>query len=161
MDQTANSSDAVSKRPISVLVVVFTQAGEFLLLNRVRPPRFWQSVTGSLLSGESPRCAALRELQEETGLRAGGRLIDLQSSRLFPIKPAWRARYRAGLCFNREHWFALQLPGRRLIRLAADEHSDHRWLDAAAAARLTGSWTNRDAIRLLSGMEPAYPRAGR
>jgi dATP pyrophosphohydrolase len=131
-------------------VVVFTRAGEFLLLNRVRPPHFWQSVTGSLRPGEAPRAAALRELREETGLVGGTELMDLHQTRLFPIKPAWRARYRPGVCFNREHWFALPLPARRHIRLAADEHSGCRWLPAAEAARLTGSWTNRDAIRLLA-----------
>jgi dATP pyrophosphohydrolase len=145
---------AAGKRPVSVLVVIYTDAGEFLLLNRVRPPHFWQSVTGSLRPGESPRAAALRELREETGLIGAAGLVDLRASRLFPIKPAWRARYRPGVCFNREHWFALRLPGRRRIRLAADEHSGCVWLRAGEAARLTGSWTNRDAIRLLASFAP-------
>jgi dATP pyrophosphohydrolase len=147
---TSGAAASASKRPVSVLVVVFTRAGEFLLLDRVRPPHFWQSVTGSLQPGETPRAAAVRELREETGLVAGSGLVDLRESRLFPIKPAWRVRYRQGVCFNREHWFALPLPARRRIRLAADEHSGCRWLPAAQAARLTGSWTNRDAIRLLA-----------
>jgi dATP pyrophosphohydrolase len=137
------------KRPLSVLVVVFTRGGEFLLLNRVRPPHFWQSVTGSLRPGESPRAAAERELHEETGLVGGGALVDLRETRLFPIKPAWRGRYRPGVCFNREYWFALPLPGRRLIRPAEDEHSGYRWLLAESASRVVGSWTNRDAIRLI------------
>jgi dATP pyrophosphohydrolase len=138
------------KRPVSVLVVVCNSAGEFLLLNRVRPSGFWQSVTGSLRRGESPRSAALRELREETGLLGASGLIDLHQSRLFPIIQAWRKRYAEGVCFNREHWFALCLPYRRRIRLDPDEHSAFQWLPLGKALELAGSWTNRDAIRLLA-----------
>jgi dATP pyrophosphohydrolase len=138
------------KRPMSVLVVVFTAAGEFLLMNRTRPAGFWQSVTGSLRPGESPRSAALRELREETGLHGAAGLIDLHQSRLFPIVRAWRKRYAQGVCFNREHWFALCLPQRRIIRLDPGEHSVHLWLPLDKALDLAGSWTNRDAMRLLA-----------
>ncbi len=147
------------KRPISVLVVVFTRTGDFLLMQRTHPVQFWQSVTGSLHPGESPRNAALRELHEETGLRGGAELINLRHSRLFPIVRAWRSRYRKGHCFNREHWFALGLPGRRLIRLNSAEHSHYRWLDLRGALSLVSSQTNRDAMRLLAanpGLAPQY-----
>jgi len=137
------------KRPASVLVVVFTVAGEFLLLRRRWPSDFWQSVTGSLEPGESPRGAALRELREETGLLGAAQLIDLHCARLFPIVRAWRARYASGVYFNREYWFALPLPRRRYIRLDPGAHSEYRWLPLTAALRLVTSWTNRDAIRLL------------
>ncbi|WPL18071.1 Dihydroneopterin triphosphate pyrophosphatase [Thiorhodovibrio winogradskyi] len=139
------------KRPASVLVVVFTRAGEFLLMQRTRPAHFWQSVTGSLRPGENPRLAAVRELREETGLLGSGQLIDLHQSRLFPIIRAWRARYRKNHCFNREYWFALPLPGRRLIRLNTLEHSDYQWLHLGRALELASSRTNRDAMRLLAG----------
>ena len=56
------SSPRAYKRPQSVLVVVCTRGGEFLMLRRARPSQFWQSVTGSLNPGESPRLAALREI---------------------------------------------------------------------------------------------------
>lgn len=138
------------KRPQSVLVVICTRGGEFLMLRRARPALFWQSVTGSLEPGESPRLAAAREVREETGLRAGSALIDLRHSTLFPIIAAWRKRYAPNVCFNREYWFALVLERRRLIELNPREHLEYRWLSAAAAARLTGSWTNRDAIRSLA-----------
>ena len=140
------------KRPESVLVVPFTQAGDFLMLRRASPSSFWQSVTGSLRPGEGPRSAALRELREETGLLGAAYLWDMRQSRLFPIVPAWRARYAPGVRFNREHWFALCLPGRRLIRLNPAEHLEYRWLPAARAAAQATSWTNRDAIRWLSGV---------
>jgi len=141
---------ATPKRPISVLVVVFTAAGEFLLMNRASPAGFWQSVTGSLRAGESPRSAALRELKEETGLLGAGNLIDLHQSRLFPIVRSWRRRYRKGVCFNREHWFALPLHHRRIIQLDPSEHSAHLWLPIDKALEQASSWTNREALQLLA-----------
>ncbi|WP_200374633.1 dihydroneopterin triphosphate diphosphatase [Thiocystis violacea] len=138
------------KRPQSVLVVVCTRGGEFLLMRRTRPAGFWQSVTGSLAPGETPRLAAAREVREETGLRVGGALIDMRHSVLFPIIRAWRRRYAPNVCFNREYWFALVLESRRRVRLNQREHLEYRWLPAQAAAELTGSWTNRDAIRALA-----------
>jgi dATP pyrophosphohydrolase len=139
------------KRAQSVLVVICTRGGEFLLLRRTRPKGFWQSVTGSLSPGETPRHAAAREVFEETGLMVGGALIDLRQSRLFPIIRAWRHRYAQNVCFNREYWFALVVETRRLIRLNPREHSDYRWLPAGQAQALATSWTNRDAIRALAG----------
>ncbi|MFB1489973.1 MULTISPECIES: dihydroneopterin triphosphate diphosphatase [unclassified Thiocapsa] len=145
-------SDAPRKRPQSVLVVICTRGGEFLMLKRTRPVDFWQSVTGSLSLGESPRNAAAREVFEETGLRVGGALIDLRHSNLFPIIRAWRKRYAPNVCFNREYWFALVLETRRLIRLDPREHTEYRWLSAHPALALATSRTNRDAIRGLAGI---------
>jgi dATP pyrophosphohydrolase len=137
------------KRPESVLVVVYTRGGEVLLLERVRPRGFWQSVTGSLKWGESAAAAAARELREETGLVAGGALVDLERGERFPIVPPWKARYGPGVRMNTEHWFGVELPGRRLVRCNRAEHRQHRWLPAAAAARRASSWTNRKAIRAI------------
>lgn len=139
------------KRPESVLVVVYNGQGEVLLLRRTRPCDFWQSVTGSLRWGESPASAARRELYEETGIMAGDALVDLARGERFPILPAWRARYAPVAHTNTEHWFALRLARRRLPRLHAAEHREYRWLPYRQALRLTSSWTNRKAIRLLFG----------
>ena len=139
-------SSRLYKRPESILVVVATGAGEVLMLRRTRPADFWQSVTGSLRWGESPRQAALRELREETAIQAGSALLDLYHSVEFPILPAWRARYAPSAHSNREHWFALWLPGRRLIHRNPEEHAEHCWLSWPRAAQLASSWTNRDVI---------------
>lgn len=135
------------KRPESVLVVVYTIAGEVLLLRRVRPPDFWQSVTGSLRWDEAdPLVTARRELAEETGLRGELSIVDCDWSQRFPIKPEWRARYGPGVTENLEHVFRLELPESRPIVLSPHEHSDYLWLPRDQAAERTASWTNRDAI---------------
>lgn len=139
------------KRPQSVLVVIGTRDGQLLLMRRVRPTGFWQSVTGSLAPGETPRAAAAREVREETGILVGGALVDLHQTRLFPIIAAWRARYGPNVCFNREYWFLLILEHRRLIRLDPREHAEYRWLPLEPALALVSSWTNREAIRMVAG----------
>jgi dATP pyrophosphohydrolase len=141
------------KRPESVLVVIVTAAGEFLLLRRTWPAGFWQSVTGSLMRGETPRAAAIREVREETGISAPAALIDLDHTERFAIPPRWRrSRYAPGVHYNCEHWFALPLAQRRIVRLRPREHVEYRWLPAARAAASTGSWTNRLAIQVVAGL---------
>ncbi len=130
-------------------MVVYTEAGEVLLLRRTQPADFWQSVTGSLRWGESPVQAARRELYEETGLMAGNQLLDLRHSATFPIIPPWRSRYAANAFYNREHWFSCQLPGRRIIRTNRHEHAVYRWLKPQQAVNAASSWTNRAVIRWI------------
>ncbi len=142
------------KRPESVLVVVHTAAGEVLLLERVRPPGWWQSVTGSLLEGEPPLEAARRELAEETGLPAAG-IRDLALLARFPIHPEWRHRYAPGVIENLEHAFALELPGRADVRLEPGGHRDFAWLPGEAAVKRATSWTDRRAIARALGADSA------
>ncbi|ROR29808.1 dihydroneopterin triphosphate diphosphatase [Inmirania thermothiophila] len=134
------------RRPESVLVVVHTALGHVLLLERVHPPGFWQSVTGSLGWDETPQEAAVRELAEETGIE-GVPVIDCRRTNRFPILPPWRHRFAPGVTENVEHVFRVELPQPVVVRLAPGEHRAWRWLPREAAARLASSWTDRDAIR--------------
>jgi dATP pyrophosphohydrolase len=136
------------KRPESVLVVVHTQDLHCLLLERVEPAGFWQSVTGSLEWGETAAAAAARELREETGLAPCG-LIDAERQRRFPILPAWRARYAPDVLENLEHWWFLKLPQTVPVRLHAAEHSRFEWLELDAAIARATSSSNRDALATL------------
>lgn len=133
--------------------MVCNAAGEILLLRRTRPSDFWQSVTGSLKWGESATQAARRELYEETGIQAGGALLDLACQETFPILPAWRSCYGANAHTNTEHWFAVMLPFRRRPRLHSKEHTEYRWVPYAQALRLATSWTNRKAIQYIFGTD--------
>ena len=139
-----------AKRPESVLVVLITVSQEILLLHRTQPFDFWQSVTGSLEAGETPREAAVREVLEETGLRiAPDALIDLGLRNRYPIPPGWRSRYPAGTTHNTETAFGVLLPFAIELTPCSEEHLEARWLDAPDALTRLWSWTNRDAVRLL------------
>lgn len=136
------------RRPLSVLVIVYTADGEILLLRRSQPFDFWQSVTGSLQPCETHAEAASRELQEETGLES----CDLRYSgreRVFTIDPRWRSRYPPGVTENTEFEWRCPLRMRQPIRLNEREHSEYCWLPVDEAIDRVWSWTNRDALVAL------------
>jgi dATP pyrophosphohydrolase len=141
------------KRPESVLVVIHTRALECLLLERVQPPGFWQSVTGTLRWGETPAECAAREVREETGLELTA-LRDAGVRNSFPILPAWRPRYAPGVDTNLEHLWYLELPAVVPIRIEPREHVAFAWLPLAEAAAKVASWTNREALERLAMRTP-------
>lgn len=139
------------KLPVSVLVLVHTLQREVLLLERATRTGFWQSVTGSVDRLDEPLAdAAAREVSEETGIdTAAGRLERWNVVYTFEIYPHWRHRFAPGVVENVEHVFALELPARRMVRLASEEHVAFAWLPWREAAAKCFSWSNRDAIVML------------
>lgn len=139
----------MTKRPESVLVVVYTVDEAVLLLQRRDHPDFWQSVTGSLEANEAKMDAALRELQEETGLsRACGTLNDCHLANWFEIYPQWRHRYEAHVTKNLEHVFSFVIPKAIPITLS-HEHLAYRWLSKEQAVSCASSPSNQTAIETL------------
>lgn len=149
------------KIPVSVLVVIHTDDGQVLLLERADRPGFWQSVTGSLdAPDEAPAVAGARELREETGLDVGdGRFYGLDIQNRYEIYAHWRHRYAPGVTHNTEHVFALALSGPREVRLAPREHLRSEWLDWESAAGRCFSPSNAEAIRLLA-QRHGWPAVG-
>jgi dATP pyrophosphohydrolase len=120
------------KQPRSIQVVIFTESdGErlYLLLRRVSSHGgFWQSVTGSLEGEESHRCAATREVLEETGIIANeDEMIDLGLVNTFEIAPQWRDKYAPGVTHNEEVCFALKV-GKREVQVDRAEHDGYIWV---------------------------------
>ena len=136
------------RRPESVLVVIHTADGEFLLLERRRPLGFWQSVTGSMEWGERADAAARREVIEETGITQGV-LINLQWTQVYEILPAFGKVYAPGITRNLEHAFSLRLPHRVPVMLSEAEHLQFRWASYPEALESASSSTNRAVIAEL------------
>ncbi|KGI62430.1 dihydroneopterin triphosphate diphosphatase [Enterobacter dykesii] len=136
------------KLPVSVLVVIYAEdTKRVLMLQRRDDPEFWQSVTGSLEEGETAPQAAAREVKEEVAIdvvREQLTLKDCQRTVEFEIFSHLRHRYAPGTERNTESWFCLALPHEREIVFT--EHLTYRWVNAADAAALTKSWSNRQAI---------------
>ena len=137
------------RRPESVLIVIHTEGGEYLLLERRRPLRFWQSVTGSMEWGEPADAAARREVIEETGISQGV-LVNLQWTQVYEILPAFGKVYAPGVTLNLEHAFSLRLQNRVPVTLSETEHVQFQWVPAAAAIETVSSSTNRAVIAELS-----------
>ena len=138
------------KRPVSVLVVIHHQHRQFLMLQRVDNPEFWQSVTGSLEADEVPIDAAVRELCEETGLRlAKEQVHDWQLYYDYDIYPEYWHRYPPGTRRNTEHVFSVNVALDSPIVIAPAEHSAYRWVDANSALAMAYSPSNRNAIKQL------------
>ena len=117
-------------------------------MERADKTGFWQSVTGSVEGDETPLQAAIREVQEETGLDATQyNLQDWQTSNVYEIYPHWRHRYAPGVVENREHLFGLELPSALPIKLEPNEHVRYEWVDWHEAAKRVFSWTNVDALK--------------
>jgi dihydroneopterin triphosphate diphosphatase len=148
------------KIPVSVMVVVYTQQLQVLLLERADVAGFWQSVTGSVEAQDlhqpmGLRLTAARELFEETGIQVDPpALDDWRVENRFLIYPQFRHRYPAGTTHNTEHVFALQVPEPLAVTLAPREHLQYAWLPWQDAAQKVRSWSNRDAIERLVAYAP-------
>ena len=136
------------KRPESVLIIICTTDQQVLLMKRLHPEKFWQSVTGSLEDGEVAQQTAERELFEETGLQ-GVIVQNAGVQNIYPIHPAWRHRYHEKNQYNKENVFIVRLKSVCDIQFNENEHCEYRWLNKSQALEQCSSVTNTRAIKIL------------
>lgn len=142
------------KRPESVLVVLYNEHLQVLVLQRMDDANFWQSVTGTMEGKEAPIQTAAREVLEETGINlsfdrseSGGflhHLMDCRQVNQYSIREDWRYRYPPNVDKNFEYVFCAQVPASSNIILT--EHTAYVWLDKQAAMTKVWSSTNKQAI---------------
>ena len=153
------------KIPESVLVIIYSEHLDVLLLERAGQPGLWQSVTGSKdYVGEALIATAMREVKEETGIAIVESeklsttynavhkdcLRDWHLTNQYEIYPMWRHRYAPGVVHNIEHVFSLLVPRHIVVRLAAREHVRYQWLPYVEAAHQCFSPSNAQAILQLT-----------
>ena len=152
--------DKPYKIPESVLVVIFTDALDVLLIRRADGDdlgaEYWQSVTGSKdRPDEELRQTAAREVWEETGIDCTSKAVhpavlrDWQLVNVYGIYPQWLHRYAPGVTCNTEHLFGLQVATGCEVRLNPREHTAYQWLPYREAADRCFSPSNAEAILLL------------
>ena len=133
----------------SVLVVIYAQnSGRVLMLQRRDDTDFWQSVTGSLEPGETPKETAMREVWEEVRLKISENsteLFDCNESVEFEIFPHFRYKYAPNVTHCREHWFLLSVEQEFIPELT--EHLAFQWVSPTQAIKITKSPNNAEAIR--------------
>lgn len=153
---TGQPQPPIFKIPESVLVVIYTDDLDVLLIERAQQPGFWQSVTGSKDTPDEPLTeTAAREVWEETGIQVGSPGLPLSALRdwaqrnVYEIYPIWRHRYAPGVTHNTEHVFGLKVAPGIPIQLSAREHRAHQWLPWREAAAQCFSPSNAQAILQL------------
>ncbi len=136
------------KRPESVLVVLYDQHHQVLVMQRDDDADFWQSVTGTIEASEQPIQTAYREVAEETGFVLQPQHHTIQNCRhinQFKIRSLWLHRYPKGTIFNQEHVFCAQIDSQQIVQLT--EHTAYQWMSKLDAIEKVWSATNADAIR--------------
>lgn len=92
------------------------------------PGDWWQMPQGGIDPDEDPEAAALRELEEETGVTRAEVIARTKGWLLYDLPPdiaphAWGGRYRG----QRQIWFALRFTGDdREINIDPPSGSDHK-----------------------------------
>ena len=131
------------------LIKVMIHNGDRVLLLHRRPERgnFWQPITGTIESGESPIDAARREIVEETG--TAGDPEDMNLVQSFMIESQYLSSKFASPIIASETGFAAHANSHLPIRMDAEEHDDYGWFTFEEAYGKIRWTDDREALEQL------------
>jgi 8-oxo-dGTP pyrophosphatase MutT (NUDIX family) len=109
-------------------------AGGAPLYLLLRAYRNWDFPKGVVEPGESPMAAALRELQEETGLSR--RLLSVPKPPVCLMTPPYATRHGGKSAMKETHYFVARLVGEPPALQLSREHHEARWLPYGEARPL-------------------------
>ena len=127
------TTPATTIRPVPAVLALVVRESEVLLVRRANPPDqgLWGFPGGRMEMGESHLDAALRELEEETGIRADApRLVTALD--FIEHDSAGRLAHHFAMISVLCRWQAGEA-------VAADDALEARWFDRAALAALGSS----------------------
>jgi putative (di)nucleoside polyphosphate hydrolase len=137
---SSSADDWTAYRP-GIGIMLLNRTGNVFVGHRIDMPgglAAWQMPQGGIDPGETPRVAALRELQEEVGTDKAEILAESRNWLHYDL-PAeiaggiWRGRYRG----QRQKWFVMRFLGEdRDIDLGATPHPEFDAWEWVAPARL-------------------------
>lgn len=112
-------------------IVLANPAGRIFTGERIDTPGAWQMPQGGIDDGETPQKAALRELEEETGLSPDQVTVEAEHPDwvLYDlpdhlIGKLWKGRFRG----QTQKWFLLRYPGPdHAIDIAKHDQEFARW----------------------------------
>lgn len=141
----------MARAPFQVLVLPYRRGTlelEYAIFRRA-DLGVWQGIAGGGEDGEGPREAAVRELEEEAGLRSGYRLVRLTAVGAVPVSAFTdRDRWDPALTTIPEYAFGADV-GNQQIRLSP-EHEAVAWLAFDAAYHQLEWNSNRVALTELN-----------
>ena len=134
MSQKRPPKDAVSSLPYrrGVGILLLNRQGDVFVGQRIdTATAAWQLPQGGIDAGETPRVAALRELEEETGASQVEIIAESRDWLSYDLPPdialkVWRGRYRG----QQQKWFVMRFLGEDNdidIKTAHPEFNAWRW----------------------------------
>lgn len=131
----------MARQKVMVVPLRIAQDIEVLLLKRpASKGSVWQPVTGNVEEGENVQTAAVRELEEETGLRGAAAVHPVGFIHRFSKSTAH------GAVDFEEHVFAAYVRLGSTVKLSG-EHIESKWVSPEEAQRLLPQAGVADAVR--------------